>query len=121
MAYSTKAFDDSTLAAQQVTVEPVPTLQNDPEKESVPVTTSNNEKLDHEKDVEDSIDLQVVEELDLYEPFPTVPGTEEKDVVLTIRAVLVGSLLGCLVTASNTYLGTVESRYCTTFIIMLID
>jgi len=44
--------------------------------------------------------------LDLFEPFPELPGQiKENDRVFTIRAMLVGSLLGCLVTASNTYLG----------------
>ena len=44
---------------------------------------------------------------DLYKPFPideTIPFEEH---ILTIRAVVVGVVLGCLVNASNLYLGTI--------------
>jgi hypothetical protein len=43
---------------------------------------------------------------DLYKPFPideTIPFEEH---ILTFRAVVVGIVLGCLVNASNLYLGT---------------
>jgi hypothetical protein len=45
--------------------------------------------------------------LDLYKPFPITEGTPLEDHILTIRAVIVGIVLGSLVSASNLYLGTV--------------
>ncbi|KAH6714629.1 OPT oligopeptide transporter protein-domain-containing protein [Leptodontidium sp. MPI-SDFR-AT-0119] len=62
------------------------------------------------EDTADSISIKIDsaghEILDLFEPFPPQPGEiQENPRVLTFRAVIVGSLLGCLVTASNTYMG----------------
>lgn len=43
---------------------------------------------------------------DLFSSFPPIKGVEHEENPLTIRAVLVGVLLGSLVNASNVYLGT---------------
>ena len=45
------------------------------------------------------------EELDLYVPFKLHEGIEPEANPLTTRAVIVGIVLGCLVNASNLYLG----------------
>jgi OPT family oligopeptide transporter len=42
---------------------------------------------------------------DLYTPFPDVKGIEPEPNPLTVRAVLIGIILGSLVNASNVYLG----------------
>lgn len=42
---------------------------------------------------------------DLFVPFPEVKGLEPEGNPLTVRAVLVGIILGSLVNASNVYLG----------------
>lgn len=59
-----------------------------------------------------SIDIDVKSESDVDEPvtdlfssFPTPKGTIPEDNPLTVRAVVVGILLGSLVNASNVYLG----------------
>ena len=44
---------------------------------------------------------------DLYKPFPIDETIALEENILTIRAVVVGIVLGCLVNASNLYLGTV--------------
>lgn len=46
-----------------------------------------------------------VEELDLYVPLKMHEGLAYEANPLTIRAVVVGIILGCLVNASNLYLG----------------
>jgi hypothetical protein len=43
---------------------------------------------------------------DLYVPFPEVKGIEHEPNPLTVRAVVIGIILGSLVNASNVYLGT---------------
>jgi hypothetical protein len=45
------------------------------------------------------------ETLDLYRPFPINEEIPVEEHILTIRAVLTGVVLGCLVNASNLYLG----------------
>lgn len=45
------------------------------------------------------------EELDLYRPLPMDPNLPYEDNPLTVRAVVVGCILGALVNASNLYLG----------------
>ena len=45
------------------------------------------------------------EELDLYVPLQLHESVEHEVNPLTIRAVVVGIILGCLVNASNLYLG----------------
>lgn len=51
------------------------------------------------------VDEDEVEELDLYRPLPMDPNIPYEDNPLTIRAVLIGCILGALVNASNLYLG----------------
>lgn len=46
------------------------------------------------------------EEADLFSPLPDVKNAEPEGHPLTVRAVLVGLVLGSLVNASNVYLGT---------------
>ena len=48
--------------------------------------------------------------MDLYKPFPINEDVAIEENILTVRAVVVGVILGCLVNASNLYLGNV-SRY----------
>ena len=45
------------------------------------------------------------EELDLYVPLVMDPSIAREDHILTARAIIVGCILGCLVNASNLYLG----------------
>ena len=45
------------------------------------------------------------EELDLYVPLVMDPSIPREDHILTARAIIVGCVLGCLVNASNLYLG----------------
>lgn len=47
---------------------------------------------------------------DLYKPFPIDETTPYEENILTIRAVVVGIILGCLVNASNLYLGTMTKN-----------
>lgn len=42
---------------------------------------------------------------DLFSPFPPLKGVPEEASPLTVRAVVVGIILGSLVNASNVYLG----------------
>ncbi|KAH8814856.1 OPT oligopeptide transporter protein-domain-containing protein [Xylogone sp. PMI_703] len=48
---------------------------------------------------------QEPETLDLYKPFPIDPSHPVEEHILTFRAVVTGIVLGCLVNASNLYLG----------------
>ena len=48
--------------------------------------------------------------MDLYKPFPINEDVAIEENILTVRAVVVGVILGCLVNASNLYLGNVP-RY----------
>ncbi|KAK6330475.1 hypothetical protein TWF696_003366 [Orbilia brochopaga] len=43
--------------------------------------------------------------IDIYAPFPIDEGAREEGNILTVRAVVVGCILGALVNASNVYLG----------------
>lgn len=43
--------------------------------------------------------------VDLYKPLPRLVGVPDEDNPLTVRAVVVGIILGSLVNASNVYLG----------------
>lgn len=42
--------------------------------------------------------------LDITKPFPDLPGQPEEPAQFTLRAVMVGTLLGAVVSASNMYL-----------------
>jgi hypothetical protein len=59
---------------------------------------------DHDQN---SLKEELVQEeiVDLYAPFPIDPNVPHEDNPLTIRAVIVGMILGTLVNASNLYLG----------------
>lgn len=50
-------------------------------------------------------ELDAEEPLDLYKPFPIDPEIAYEPHILTFRAVVTGMVLGCLVNASNLYLG----------------
>jgi hypothetical protein len=50
-------------------------------------------------------ELLTEEGLDLYSPFPINEDIPVEEHILTIRAVFTGVVLGCLVNASNLYLG----------------
>lgn len=43
--------------------------------------------------------------VDLYKPLPRLVGVPDEENCLTVRAVVVGIILGSLVNASNVYLG----------------
>lgn len=50
-------------------------------------------------------ELVLEEELDLYSPLPVDPTIPVEENILTVRAIVVGCILGGLVNASNLYLG----------------
>lgn len=50
-------------------------------------------------------EIEQEEILDLYKPFPIDPAIPYEPNILTFRAVATGMVLGCLVNASNLYLG----------------
>lgn len=54
-------------------------------------------------------DNVVPEIVDLYQPLPDIEGLPEEGNPLTVRAIVVGILLGSLVNASNIYLGRLLS------------
>ncbi|KAH7041348.1 OPT oligopeptide transporter protein-domain-containing protein [Microdochium trichocladiopsis] len=64
-------------------------------------TSSNNEKTPSDIKVE----VDSVEELDLYRPLKLDDSIPHEESILTARAVIVGIILGGLVNASNLYLG----------------
>jgi hypothetical protein len=61
---------------------------------------------------QNSLKDELLEEevLDLYKPFPINDQIPVEDHILTIRAVVIGVILGSLVNASNLYLGTVSKH-----------
>lgn len=68
-------------------------------------TATLEKEIDEKVDAID-IDVQSIEpDLDLYVPLKMDGGIIDDRNPLTIRAVLVGIVLGCLVNASNLYLG----------------
>ena len=50
-------------------------------------------------------ELEEAEVLDLYKPFPLDPNIPHEEHILTVRAIVVGLILGSLVNCSNVYLG----------------
>lgn len=63
---------------------------------------------DVKDDVKDGLKVDIEEEpqeLDLYSPLPMDPNLPVEYAALSLRAVLTGCILGCLVNASNLYLG----------------
>jgi hypothetical protein len=71
--------------------------------------SSYEEKVDIKDDTESIADGHGDEvETDPFVPFPVDPNApvEPRDRILTVRAVVVGCILGGLVNASNVYLGT---------------
>ncbi|KAI1763045.1 oligopeptide transporter [Hypoxylon sp. FL1150] len=88
---------ESTLAKTQVR----PAEFNDHTVQTPTLEKDLNEKIDAI-----NVDTEVVEpDLDLYVPLKMENGVVDDRNPLTIRAVLVGICLGCLVNASNLYLG----------------
>lgn len=67
----------------------------------LPMEVNADEKYDDIKVDE----KEVLEELDLYVPLKMDPNIPHEENPLTVRAVVVGILLGALVNASNLYLG----------------
>jgi len=51
------------------------------------------------------VEVEAVEELDLYRPLKLYDSGVPEENILSARAVIVGILLGALVNASNLYLG----------------
>lgn len=52
------------------------------------------------------------EVIDWYKPFPLVPGARQEDHILTVRAIVVGIVLGSLTICSNVYLGICSFSSC---------
>ena len=76
--------------------------------ESPPVIHEKDAVGPFEKETElkqESDDENEEEVRDLFVPLPPLKGVQEEQSPLTIRAVLVGVVLGTLVNASNVYLG----------------
>ncbi|RPA81593.1 OPT superfamily oligopeptide transporter [Ascobolus immersus RN42] len=73
------------------------------EKRSIP--TRNSDTIDEKQDIKEEID-ETKSEDDVFDPFVPFPesGIEESR-ILSIRAIVVGCILGGLVNASNVYLG----------------
>lgn len=70
---------------------------------------AHQDPYDAKADIKDETDSVHDEaESDPFVPFPIDPNApvEPHDRILTVRAVLVGCILGGLVNASNVYLGT---------------
>lgn len=63
-------------------------------------------------------ELQEAEKEDLFKPFPIDPTHQVEERILTIRALLVGLVLGSLVNASNVYLGKFSTQ--THFLLLLL-
>lgn len=65
------------------------------------------ERLDSVIDIDLKTTPEVVDEniTDLFVSFPTPKGVPEEANPLTVRAVLIGIMLGSLVNAANVYLG----------------
>ncbi|KDN46009.1 hypothetical protein RSAG8_04516, partial [Rhizoctonia solani AG-8 WAC10335] len=63
-----------------------------------------DEKVVHDSD-HDHHDSFGDEKLDPHEPFPIDPEVEDEEYQLTLRALVVGWMLGAVVGASNIYLG----------------
>lgn len=105
---------------QQKTAEPVASIKAKPQGVFLvdqPVddqSADGNSKNDEKEMLETVISVTPgdTEVIDLFVPFPPQPGEiPENPRVLTVRSMVVGSLLGCLVTASNTYLGTLHTEH----------
>ncbi|KAJ9136585.1 OPT superfamily oligopeptide transporter [Pleurostoma richardsiae] len=59
-------------------------------------------------EIKDEVNVEISEEeeeLDLYRPLPMEAGLAPEENILTFRAIATGIVLGCLVNASNLYLG----------------
>lgn len=68
--------------------------------------TPTLEKEMNEKELDVKVSAEAVEpDIDLYVPLQMEGGIVDEHSPLTIRAVLVGIILGSLVNASNLYLG----------------
>lgn len=88
-------------AAEHTTANPVVggsvTEGTDAGTRDAAVALPDDEKADLVPEVEEAIDV--------FKPLPPIAGIAEEGDPLTIRAVLVGMILGSLVNASNVYLG----------------
>lgn len=71
-----------------------------------------DEKLRHGKEspvLSDDRSEQSPAVLDPFIPFPQDPGVPEEGNILRIRSLVLGSICGALVNASNVYLGTIHT------------
>lgn len=64
--------------------------------------------LDPNDPVKVSLDEEI-EFIDIFSPLPPLEGVPEEKNPLTLRAVLIGCILGSLVNCSNVYLGMLDS------------
>ena len=71
------------------------------EKAGGPFENESELKPDNDEEQDDVIH-------DLYVPLPELKGVQKEQHPLTIRAVVVGVVLGTLVNASNVYLGRLK-------------
>ena len=78
---------------------------SDAEDKAVPIGGGRAVPPRESQDEKAEILVQEEEVLDLFKPLPPLPGVAEEAMPLTIRAVIVGIILGSLVNASNVYLG----------------
>lgn len=103
----------ASIQAHDVTTAPVTAPADAKTEEQVPETV--RERRPHsagEKDMfvdidgeKNPIDEDETEILDNRFPFPPLKGVPEEEQQLTVRALVVGILLGAVVSASNIYLG----------------
>lgn len=81
--------------------------------EGVAVQASYDEKSPHsDVDLKSETDAEDDRITDLFTSFPMPKGIEPEPNPLTVRAVVVGIILGSLVNASNVYLGMKTPPIC---------
>lgn len=80
---------------------------SDPEKVYGTVEAARTPTRDSEDSPAEKVDYVPQEDVivDLFSPLPPLEGVAEEPMPLTVRAVLIGIVLGSLVNASNVYLG----------------
>ncbi len=61
--------------------------------------------MGEKSDVKVDVGEAAAEELDMYRPLPMDPNIPVEHHILTARAIVTGVILGCVVNASNLYLG----------------
>jgi hypothetical protein len=76
-----------------------------PFSESQPAYEPTADVKTHDVSIDKAGSEAEEEEEDLYRPLPMDPNLPHEENIVTIRAVVVGCILGSLVCASNLYLG----------------